>query len=72
MVPRRSIKAAEVAAEISRFESALSAAEKGLLALREDVARRIGQSEADIFTAQALVVRDNDLRTQVIASTGTG
>ena len=56
-----------MAAEISRFESALSAAEKGLLALREDVARRIGQSEADIFTAQALVVRDNDLRTQVMS-----
>jgi phosphotransferase system enzyme I (PtsI) len=66
MVARRSLKAADVAAEVARFDTALSAAEKGLLALREDVARRIGASEADIFTAQALVVRDKGLRTQVV------
>jgi phosphotransferase system enzyme I (PtsI) len=66
MVARRNLKAAEVKTEIARFDSALSAAEKGLLALREDVARRIGTSEADIFTAQALVVRDKGLRTKVV------
>src|SRR5450631_24439 len=66
MVARRSLKAADVAAEVARFDTALSAAEVGLLALREDVARRIGASEADIFTAQALVVRDKGLRTQVV------
>ena len=66
MVARRSLKAADVVAEVARFDTALSAAEVGLLALREDVARRIGASEADIFTAQALVVRDKGLRTQVV------
>jgi hypothetical protein len=66
MVARRSLKAADVVAEVARFDTALSAAEKGLLALREDVARRIGASEADIFTAQALVVRDKGLRTKVV------
>ena len=66
MVARRNLKVADVASEIARFDGALTAAEKGLLALREDVARRIGASEADIFTAQALVVRDKGLRTQVV------
>jgi phosphotransferase system enzyme I (PtsI) len=66
MVARRSLKPADVATEIARFDTALSSAEKGLLALKEEVARRIGASEADIFTAQALVVRDKGLRAKVV------
>jgi phosphoenolpyruvate-protein phosphotransferase (PTS system enzyme I) len=68
MVPRRRLAAAEVETEIARFDAALTAAEKELLALGEDVARRIGASEADIFKAQALVVRDNTVRAQVVTA----
>jgi phosphotransferase system enzyme I (PtsI) len=66
MVSRRRLKAADVHAEIARFEAALTAAEKALLALREEVAHRIGASESEIFTAQALVVRDRALYSQVV------
>ena len=67
MVPRHSLKAADIDAEIARLDAALAAAEKELLTLREDVAHRIGASEAEIFTAQALVVRDRGLYAQVVA-----
>ena len=68
MIPRRALKAGEVEAEVARFDAALAAAEKELLTLREDVARRIGAGEADIFAAQALVVRDHGLRGQIVAA----
>jgi phosphotransferase system enzyme I (PtsI) len=66
LVPRRSLKAAEVDAELARFSVAIGTAEKELLALRDDVAKRIGASEGDIFAAQALVVRDPRLHAQVM------
>ena len=67
LVPRRSLEAAEVDAELARFGVAIGTAEKELLALRDDVAKRIGVSEGDIFAAQALVVRDPRLHGQVVA-----
>ena len=68
VVPRRSVEASEVDAEIERFNVATGAAEKDLLALREDVAQRIGASEGDIFAAQALAVRDRRLYEQVVTA----
>jgi phosphotransferase system enzyme I (PtsI) len=65
-VPRRTLQPADVAGELARFEAALAQAEKELLALRKDVAERIGAGEADIFTAQALVVRDHAFHEQVV------
>jgi phosphotransferase system enzyme I (PtsI) len=66
VVPRRAVEAAEVEGEISRFEIALSKAENDLVALRKHVAEKIGAGEADIFAAQALVVRGRDLHDQVV------
>jgi phosphotransferase system enzyme I (PtsI) len=68
LVARRSVDAGEVDAELVRFDVALAAAEKELLALGEDVALRIGTSEGDIFAAQALVVRDHSLHRQVVSA----
>ncbi len=66
VVPRRTVDAADVEAEIARFEVALSKAEAELVALGKDVAERIGAGDADIFAAQALVVRDHALHDQVV------
>ena len=64
---RREIAPDEVAGELARFEAALAEAEQDLLALKKAVDDSIGPSEGDIFAAQALVVRDPVLRTQVSA-----
>jgi phosphotransferase system enzyme I (PtsI) len=64
---QRSIEPGEVAGELERFEVALTAAEADLLALRQAVADKIGASEAEIFAAQALIVRDPSFRKQVTA-----
>jgi phosphotransferase system enzyme I (PtsI) len=61
---RRSIPDSEVKAELERFEGALDRAEQELLALRASVGKRVGLSEADIFTAQALVLRDPSFHQQ--------
>jgi phosphotransferase system enzyme I (PtsI) len=63
--PRRSINADEIESELARFEVALDRAERELLHLKGDVAERIGRDEADIFLAQALVVRDRSFHSQV-------
>jgi phosphotransferase system enzyme I (PtsI) len=68
LVPRRSVDAAEVDIELGRFHVATVTAEKELLALRDDVAKRIGASEGDIFAAQALLVRDSHLHGQVVTA----
>jgi phosphotransferase system enzyme I (PtsI) len=67
VVPRRSVEPENVEGELARFEAALVKAEGELLALRKDVADRIGVGEADIFAAQAQVVRDQALHSQVVA-----
>jgi phosphoenolpyruvate-protein phosphotransferase (PTS system enzyme I) len=65
VAPRRSIQAMEVPGELARLEAALSKAEEELLTLKTAVAEKIGPSQADIFGAQALLVRDPSLRAQV-------
>jgi phosphotransferase system enzyme I (PtsI) len=67
VVPRRTLKAREVEGELARLEAALTKAEKDLVALRKSVGERIGTVEAEIFAAQALVVRDHALHDQVAA-----
>src|SRR5262245_43992344 len=54
--PQRDIEAAQVEAELARFQAALATAEQELLALRNSVSAKIGAGEAEIFTAQALVL----------------
>src|SRR5882757_5632803 len=64
-VPQRSIEPTEVDAELLRFEAALTRAETDLHALKAEVKEKIGASEAEIFAAQAMVVRDPSFRKQV-------
>jgi len=66
LVPRHSLDVTQVDAELARFNVAVGTAEKQLLALRDDVASRIGASEGDIFAAQALAVRDRRFHGQVV------
>ena len=61
----RRIEASQVAAEIARFEAALDKTERDLLALKRSVQERIGSRESDIFTAQALVLRDPSINQKV-------
>ena len=68
--PRRSIQASEVDGERVRFEGALDRAASELVALQRDVMERIGRSQADIFGAQTLLVRDPALRDHVLRAVG--
>jgi len=63
--PRRSIQASEVEGELARFEAGLTRAERELSALKQAVNERIGSSQADIFGAQTLVLRDPTLHERV-------
>ncbi len=65
--PRRSISPTEVASEFARFESALLRADDELVALEQAVRAEIGSDEADIFSAQRLVLRDISIREDVLA-----
>src|SRR4051812_745147 len=60
-VPRWDVDEEDVAGELERFESALARAEQALLSLEESLARQLGPREADIFGAQALLVRSSRL-----------
>ncbi len=62
VVPRRRIDEAEAPAEFGRFTEAVSAVEQDLLRVQECVRRSLGQKEAEIFEAQILLLRDEQLR----------
>ncbi|WP_242336325.1 MULTISPECIES: phosphoenolpyruvate--protein phosphotransferase [Anaeromyxobacter] len=64
--PRRSIHPSEVEGERLRLDAALATAGAELAALQADVTERLGQSQADIFGAQALAVDDPELRDRVL------
>ena len=64
--PIRSIAPEEIASELARFEGALSRAEAELLELKQSVRDRLGAGEAEIFTAQAMVLRDDSFHQQVV------
>jgi phosphoenolpyruvate-protein phosphotransferase len=61
----RRIEASQVEAEIARFGAALDKTERDLLLLKRSVQERIGSRESDIFTAQALVLRDPSIKHKV-------
>jgi phosphotransferase system enzyme I (PtsI) len=63
---QRTIDADQVTGELARFEAALSRAEKEILALKADVTERIGDREAEIFAAHAMVLRDPVFHTKVV------
>jgi phosphoenolpyruvate-protein phosphotransferase (PTS system enzyme I) len=64
--PIRSIAPEEIDLELGRFEGALARAEKELLALKQSVNDRLGAGEAEIFTAQAMVLRDDSFHQRVV------
>jgi phosphoenolpyruvate-protein phosphotransferase len=68
VAPRLTIEAGAVEGEVARFEAALDRAERELLSLQESVGRRLGGDQGDIFTAQALVLRDGGFRNPVLAA----
>jgi phosphoenolpyruvate-protein phosphotransferase len=56
--PRRIVAADEVEGEIDRFHAALEHSQRDLLQLRERLRSELGSSEADIFTAHLLFLKD--------------
>ncbi|MBN8453974.1 phosphoenolpyruvate--protein phosphotransferase [Accumulibacter sp.] len=66
-VPLRQVSAAEVQAEVERFDAAVLAAEGKLREVQESVRRTLGKDEAEIFEAQVLLLRDVQLRDAVRA-----
>jgi phosphotransferase system enzyme I (PtsI) len=65
-VPQRTIRASEVDGERARFDEAVSRADAELVKLQNDVRERIGPSQAEIFGAQRLVLKDASLRDRVL------
>lgn len=57
-VPERIIATAEIDAELSRFNDAISATRRQILELEEMVAHGIGSGEAGMFDAHLMVVDD--------------
>ena len=58
----RRVEASQVEAEIARFETALEKTERDLLVIERYEQERIRPRESDIFTAQALVMRDPSIK----------
>ncbi|HEY4731120.1 MAG TPA: phosphoenolpyruvate--protein phosphotransferase [Myxococcales bacterium] len=65
-VPQRNIRASEVDGERARFDEAVSRADAELVKLQNDVRERIGPSQAEIFGAHRLVLKDASLRDRVL------
>jgi phosphotransferase system enzyme I (PtsI) len=70
--PRRTIAPAQIDGELARFEAALDKAEQELMALQKSVAAEIGESEGEIFTVQAMLVRDPGFKDKVTAAIRDG
>ncbi len=68
---RREIAATEVAGELARFEAALGRAQREIVALKAEVAERIGDDEAEIFAAQAMMARDPAFHGKVVEAIRT-
>jgi len=64
----RRVEASQVEAELARFEAAIDQTEKDLLALKRSLENRIGPRESEIFTTQALLLRDPSLHEKVRAA----
>jgi phosphotransferase system enzyme I (PtsI) len=64
-VTQRPIAPTEVANELARFEAALGRAQEEILSLQGEVADRIGDTEAEIFAAHAMMARDPTFHSKV-------
>lgn len=65
VVPRRQIDEAETESEFERFDEAVTAVEQKLKNVQAGVRRALGNTEAAIFEAQILLLRDVELRKAV-------
>jgi phosphotransferase system enzyme I (PtsI) len=61
LIPRRSVVAAEVSAELRSLEKAMAEVEADLIELRDDTLQNLGNESAAIFEAQACLLRDPEL-----------
>ena len=53
--------------EIVRFERAISIVEGHLDTLRKDIRNKVGEAEAQIFSAQKVILKDTSLKQEVVA-----
>lgn len=65
-IVRRQIEAAQVAAEVQRFEEAVTRAERDLLRIASIARDKLGDASASIFEAQALMLRDDAVYQAVV------
>ncbi len=66
LVPRRTVADKDIDQEVRRFDDATCEAERALRTLQKEVGQRIGASEAEIFGAQVILLRDPALRNEVV------
>ncbi|HEU4364895.1 MAG TPA: phosphoenolpyruvate--protein phosphotransferase, partial [Candidatus Krumholzibacteria bacterium] len=57
-VPRRTVDAAAVDAEVARFDRALTATAREIRAFKADIAKKMGEEHARIFDAHLLILDD--------------
>ncbi len=72
LAPQRRVGAADVGGELRRFDAAVARADAELLALQHEVRERLGPSQADIFEAQRLALKDPSVRERVLRSATEG
>ena len=65
-IPKVTIKSDGLEEEINRFECILDKTRSEIISLRNDVARNLGESEAEIFDAHLLVLEDQALISETI------
>lgn len=65
VVPRRSISGTETETEIKRLAEAVDAVEQKLREVQAGVRRALGNTEAEIFEAEILLLRDTELHRAV-------
>ncbi|MBD3290732.1 phosphoenolpyruvate--protein phosphotransferase [candidate division KSB1 bacterium] len=64
-VKRRKIRVGQVSSELKRLEKAVDMSLKQIFDIRDKVSDKIGEKEADIFGAHAMLLRDPVLMAQV-------
>lgn len=65
-LPKFRVEGEGIEREVNRLQRAISLAVEQLEALKQDVAARIGQAEAEIFTAQTMILQDRSLQRQML------
>jgi phosphoenolpyruvate-protein phosphotransferase (PTS system enzyme I) len=72
LAPQRRVRASDLGGELRRFDAAVARADAELLALQHEVRERLGPSQADIFEAHRLALKDPSVRERVLRSATEG